>query len=123
LIISTINQNQEIDVWIRGEKYKALLKGMNFSAEDTGTHSYSGKLDGVSRSRVVITIGKNSIHGSVMRGEDTFYIIPVGIKNDASGNTSPVSIIYDQKDVENYTFSLANDVITQPVTLTHYESF
>ena len=122
LIISKIRKDQEIDVWIRGEKYKALLKDMNFNADDTGVHSYSGVLDGVSQSGVVITFGKNFTSGSVRRGDDTFYFSPVGIKKDESGNTLPVNFIYDQKDVENYSFSLANDVITPPITVVHYES-
>ena len=122
-IISKIRQDQEINVWIRGEKYKALLKDMNFNAEDSGAHSYSGVLDGVSQSRVVITLSKNFTSGSVRRGEDTFYFSPVGIKKDDAGNTQPVNFIYDQRDVENYSFSLANDVITTPKTIVHYESF
>jgi hypothetical protein len=120
-IISKIRQDQEIDVWIRGEKYKALLKDMNFNAEDTGAHSYSGVLDGISRSRVVITLSKNFTSGSVRRGDDTFYFSPVGIKKDEAGSTIPVNFIYDQKDVENYSFSLANDVITPSIPVKHYE--
>jgi hypothetical protein len=120
-IISKIRRDQEIDVWIRGEKYKAFLKDMNFNAEDTGAHSYSGVLEGVSQSKVVITLSENFTSGSVRRGYDTFYFSPVGIKKDQSGNTVPVNFIYDQKDVENYTFSLANDVITPSIPVKHYE--
>jgi len=116
LIISKIGRDQEIDVWIRGEKYKAVLKEMNFNAGDTGTHSYSGALDGVSQSRVVITLSENFTSGSVRRD-----FSPVGIKKDQSGNTIPVNYIYDQRDVENYTFSLANDVITPSIPIKHYE--
>ena len=123
LIISKIRQDHEIDVWIRGEKHKVLFKEMNFSAENIGTYSYSGLLDGTSRNEVILTIGKNVTSGSVIWGGDTFYITPVGIKKDAAGNTSPVSIIYNERDVEEYRIDLSNDVITPPITLTHYESF
>jgi hypothetical protein len=124
-IRSLIGRNKEIDVWIRGEKYKASLKGMNFTAEDTGIYSYSGSLEGISRNKVILTISKNATMGSVIHEVDTFYITPVGSREDSAGDISIVYIIYNQQDVEPHSFSLAGDVITQPTTgvpVRYYES-
>jgi hypothetical protein len=124
-IRSMIGDNKEIDVWIRGEKHKVSLNGMNFTAEDTGIYSYSGLLEGISRNKVILTTSKNATLGSVIHEGDTFYITPVGSREDAAGNISIVYIVYNQQDVEPHSFSLAGDVITQPTTgvpVRYYES-
>ena len=121
-IYSKIRQDQEIAIWIRGQKYRALFKEMNFNAEDIGIYSYHGVLDGVPQSEILITIDKNTTIGSVKKGDDTFYFEPVGVRKGTAGNRFPVNIIYAQKDVEDYSFSLANDVVTPPITVVHYES-
>ena len=101
-IFLKIRQDQEIDVQIKGKKYKALLKEMKFNAQDTGSYSYSGVLDGVSRSSVLITINPKSIIGDFTLGDDTYNIHSVGLRKTTTGNTSPVYMIYNQNDVEDY---------------------
>ena len=121
-IYSKIRQEQEINVRINGKDYKALVKEMNSYAEDIGIYSYSGVLDGVSQSRVVLTISNNVTFGEVTLGYETFYFEPVGLTKDAAGNMSHVHIIYNQKDVEEYRIDFSNDVITIPIPVRHWES-
>jgi hypothetical protein len=117
-ILTMIQRNQQIDVLIRGEKYNATLKQMWPDAEDIGIYSYSGSFDGTYWNKTILTVSNRTTTGSVTWAGETFYISPVGSRIDASGNFSPVCIIYSQRDLEGPRIDLSNDVLTHPTTRT-----
>jgi hypothetical protein len=123
-LLQTIRQDQQIDVWIRGEKHNVSLKlkwpssqNILIAGQDPGFYSYSGSFDGTYENNTVLTISNRTVMGSVTWGLEAFYIQPVGSRTDASGNISFVHVIYSQRDLEDGgRIDLSNDVLTPPTT-------
>jgi len=84
---------------IHGTAYRTEQHGMNFEQIDDGINTYEGTIVGVDESDILLTTGNNALVGSIVFGNETFWIIPVEPRARAEQSASPLHVIYSSKDV------------------------